>query len=145
MNEGGCKMSHNEQDSTKVQTLGAISEGIMRQDTSQDTAPQLAISLLFDGPRAHTVYKYLSTESVSPRLAASASKPDCTSASPRCAGQLVAKASGKRGSGCVGMGSRAGRGRPMVRTCMLTPLINGLGHATWSSIVPVSQSRTPSF
>ena len=113
----------------------------MRQDTSQDTAPQLAISLLFDGPRAHTVYKYLSTELVSPRLAASASKPDCTSASPRCAGQLVAKASGKRGSRC-----RDGKQpRPMVRTCMLTPLINGLGHATWSSIVPVSQSRTPSF
>ena len=102
MNEGGCQMSHNEQDRTKVQTLGAISESIMRQDTSQDTAPQLAIRLLFDGPRAHVVYKYLSTESVLPRLAASASKPDCTSASPRCAGQLVAKAeaSGKRGSGC---------------------------------------------
>ena len=93
-------MSHNEQDSTKSQTLGAISKSIMRQDTSKDTAPQLAISLLFDGPRAHTVYKYLSTEPVSRRLAASASKPDCTSASPRCAGQLVAKASGKRGSGC---------------------------------------------
>ena len=34
----------------KVQTLGAISESIMRQDT----APQLAI--LFDGTRAHAVY-----------------------------------------------------------------------------------------
>ena len=137
MNEGGCQMSHNEQDRTKVQTLGTISESIMRQDTSQDTAPQLAIRLLFDGPWAHAVYKYLSTESVSPRLAASASKPNCTSASPRCAGQLVAKAEAS--------GKRVGRGRPMVRTCMLTPLINGLGHATWSSILPVSQFRTPSF
>ena len=35
---------------------------------------------------------YLSTEPVSRRLAASAGKPDCTSAFPRCAGQLVAKA-----------------------------------------------------
>ena len=28
---------------------------------------------------------------------------------------------------------------------MLTPLIDGLGHATRSSVVPVSRSRTPSF
>ena len=34
---------------------------------------------------------YLSTEPVSRRLAASAGKPDCTSAFPHCTGQLVAK------------------------------------------------------
>ena len=54
----------------------------------QDTAPQLAI--LFDGTRAHAVYladwqhRYYT-------LAASAGKPDCTTAFPRCAGPLVAK------------------------------------------------------
>ena len=37
-------------DSTKVQTLGAISESIMRQDTA------LQLAILFDGPRAHVVY-----------------------------------------------------------------------------------------
>ena len=90
----------------------------MRQDTSQDTALQLAIRLLFDGPRAHAVYKYLSTESVSPRLAASASKPNCTSTSPRCAGQLVAKAeaSGKRESGC--RDGKQSRARPAHGTYM---------------------------
>ena len=58
----------------------------------------------------------LSTEPVSRRLAASAGKPDCTSAFPRCAGQLVAKAKRRaaaeeRGVG-YGSGQRAGRGGP---------------------------------
>ena len=61
----------------------------------QDTAPQLAI--LFDGTRAHAVYSYLSTEPVSRRLAASAG--NCTSAFPRCAGQLAAVKEGQRYAG----------------------------------------------
>ena len=68
-------------DSTKVQTLGAISESININETRHCTAADT-------GPRS----VYLSTEPVSRRLAASAGKPDCTSAFPRCAGQLVAKA-----------------------------------------------------
>ena len=75
-------------------------------------------------------------------------KPDCTSAFPRCAGQLVAKAKKRaaakvRGVGRVGTGKTKGGARSMVRTCMLTPLIDGLGRATWSSTMPVTRSRTP--
>ena len=44
---------------------------------------------------------------------------------------------------CRGRG--AAIARPMVRTRMLTPLIDGLGRATWSSTMPVTRSRTPSF
>ena len=58
----------------------------------QDTALQLAILFLDSGV-------YLSTEPVSRRLAASAGKPDCTSAFPRCTGQLVAKGKVKEASG----------------------------------------------
>ena len=65
-------------DSTKVQTLGAISESI--NETRHCTTASYTIR--WDtGPRG----VYLSTEPVSRRLAASAGKPDCTS---RCAGQL---------------------------------------------------------
>ena len=52
---------------------------------------------------------YLSTEPVSRRLAASAGKPDCTSASPWCTGQLVAKAERRAAAG-VGLGREAWRG-----------------------------------
>ena len=51
----------------------------------------------------------------------------------------------------VGGASRTGSmesrdaGRAGRRTRMLTPLIDGQGHATWSSVVPVCRSRTPSF
>ena len=67
-------------DSTKVQTLGAISESI--NETRHCTAASYDT-----GQRG----VYLSTEPVSRRLAASAGKPDCRSAFPRCAEQLVAK------------------------------------------------------
>ena len=71
-------------DETRVQTLGAISESI--NETRHCTAASYTIR--WDtGPRG----VYLSTEPVYRRLAASAGKPDCTSAFPRCAGQLVAK------------------------------------------------------
>ena len=92
----------------------------------QDTAPQLAI--LFDGDTG--------PEPVSRRLAASAGKPDCTSAFPRCAGQLVAKGKVKEASSgqryIRRVGSRTtGRGKGLwyLRTRMLTPLIDGLGRA----------------
>ena len=49
-----------------------------------------------------------------------------------------------RGVGSMGTGETEGDAR-MVRTCMLTPLIDGLGRATWSSTMPVTQSRTLSF
>ena len=45
-----------------------------------------------------------------------------------------------------GSGQEAGQGEAgpwYIHTRMLTPLIDGLGHATWSATVPVSQSRTP--
>ena len=72
----------------------------------QDTAPQLYSYIIrWDtGPRG----VYLSTEPVSRRLAASAGKPDCTSAFPRCAGQLLAKGKVKEASG--GRGRRVGSG-----------------------------------
>ena len=96
----------------------------------QDTAPQLAI-LLFDGTRGGV---YLSTEPVSRRLVASAGKPDCTSAFLRCAGQLVSnKASERRPEVYAGSGREQGRGKASgtyAYTRMLTPLIDGLGHAT---------------
>ena len=56
---------------------------------------------------------------------------------PRCRGT---EGSGLRGKLAVG--------RCHVRAHiqrMLTPLIDGLGHATWSLTMPVSRSRTPSF
>ena len=44
---------------------------------------------------------------------------------------------GKRGRvGMLGEGGGGGGVRPLVRTRMLTPLINGLGHTTLSSTVP---------
>ena len=102
-------------DSTKVQTLGAISESfIMRQDT----APQLYYSMGHGPTRCIPV----KTELVSRRLSASAGKPDCTSALPRCAGQLVAKAKRRAaGRGILYAGGWVGTGgwgvaRPMVRT-----------------------------
>ena len=85
------------------------------------------LATLFDGTRAHAVYTCQQSQFLANRLAASAGKPDCTSAFPRCAGQLVAK--GKR---------MAARG-----THMLTPLIDRLGRVTWSLTVPVTRSRTP--
>ena len=57
-----CLCYYQELDSTKVQTLGAISESIMRQDTSHNTVPQLAI--LFDGPPAHAVYQSVGRRSM---------------------------------------------------------------------------------
>ena len=133
-------------DSTKVQTLGAISES--NNETRHCTAASYTIR--WDtGPRG----VYLSTEPVSRRLAASAGKPDCTSDFPRCAGQpwQMQSERGERRQRYAGSGSgeNGGRGsaitRPMVCTRMLTPLIDGLGRATWSSIMPVTPSRTPSF
>ena len=108
-------------DSTKVQTLGAISESIMRQDTHCTAASYI---IRWDtGPRS----VYMSTEPVSRRLAASAGKLDCTSAFPRCAGQLVAKGKVKEASSgqryIRGVGSirdeknRAGRGPWYVHAC----------------------------
>ena len=72
-------------DSIKVQTLGAISESI--NQTRHCTAASYTTIRWDTDPRG----VYLSTEPVSRRLAASASKPDCTSAFLRCVGQLVAK------------------------------------------------------
>ena len=129
-----------------MQTLGTISESI--NETRHCTAASYTIGR-DTGPRGI----YLSTEPVSRRLAASAGKPDCTSAFPRCAGQLVAKgkvkeaSGGQRyaGSGRSGREKQGGAARPMVCTRMLTPLIDGLGRATWSLSMPVTRSRTPSF
>ena len=118
----------------------------------QDTAPQLATRLAM-GHRP-TGGVYLSTEPVSRRLAASAGKPDWqhqqvnqtgTSAFPRCAGQLVAKAKRRAAAEVRRDGETEGGARPMGRTRMLTPLIDGLGRATSSSTMPVTRSRTPSF
>ena len=126
-------------DSTKVQPLGAISESI--NETRHCTAASYTIR--WDtGPRG----VYLSTEPVSRRLAASASKPDCTSAFPplrwAASGQRRAAARGTQGSGRE-QGGRAGPGLWYLRTRMLTPLIDGLGRATWSLTMPVTRSRTP--
>ena len=106
----------------------------------QDTAPQLAI--LFDGTRAHAVYTRQQSQFLADRLVASAGKPF-----PRCAGQLVAKGKGKRRAAARGTQGRveAGQGLRYLRTGMLTPLIDGLGRATWSLTMPVTRSRTPSF
>ena len=118
-----------------MQTLSAISERILKM--RQDTAPQLvtrlhSYTIRWDtGPRA--VYIYLSTEPVSRRLAAPAGKPDWhIRFSPSASAKAKRRAAEKQ---------RAGR----VRTRMLTPLIDGLGRATWSSTMPVTRSRTPSF
>ena len=125
-------------DSTKVQTLGAISESI--NETRHCTAASYTIR--WDtGPRG----VYLSTEQVSRRLAASASKPDCTSTFPTlrwaASGQRqVKEASG--GQRYIGSG-REQQGGARPRTRMLTPLIDGLGRATWSLTMPVTRSRTP--
>ena len=62
---------------------------------------------------------YLSTEPVSRRLAASAGKPDCTSAFLRCAGQLVAKGKRKRRAAARSTRGRVenkGGARPLVLT-----------------------------
>ena len=109
----------------------------------QDSAPQLAI--LFDGTRAHAVYTCQQSQFLADRLVASAGKPF-----PRCAGQLVAKAKGKRRAAARGTqgpveNNRAGQGLRYIRTRMLTPLIDGLGRATWSLTMLVTRSRTPSF
>ena len=84
-----------------------------------DTAPQLAI--LFDGTRAHVVYTCQQSQFLVDRLTALAGKPNCTSAFPRCAGQLVAK--GKRAAArgiYAGSGREQGRGKASgtyVHTC----------------------------
>ena len=107
-------------DSTKVQTLGAISESINETRLRHCTAASYTIR--WDtGPRG----VYLSTEAVSRRLAASAGKPDCTSAFPRCAGQLVQVKEASGGQRYIRrVGSRTtGRGQGLwyLRTRMLTP------------------------
>ena len=71
-------------------------------------------------------------EPISRRLSASACKPDCTSALPHCARQLVAKATRRAAGRGIYAGSgrdwRAGRGEAHgTYTRMLTPLIDGLG------------------
>ena len=117
--EGSCKgLLSGQLDSTKVQTLRAISESI--NETRHCTAASYTIR--WDtGPRG----VYLSTEPVSRRLAASAGKLDCTSAFPRCAGQLVAKGKVKVKEASGGqryvrrVGSRTtgrGKARPLVLT-----------------------------
>ena len=114
-------------DSTKVQTFGAISESINETRRSLHRS----YSMGYGPTRCIPV--------ISRRLAASAGKPDCTYAFPRCAGQAKGKV--KEASS----GQRYAGSRPMVRTRMLTPLIDGLGRATWSLTMQVTRSRTPSF
>ena len=94
-----------------MQTLGAISESIK---TRHCTAASYTIR--WDtGPRG----VYLSTEPVSRRLAASASKPDCTSAFPplrwAASGQRQVKeaSGGQRYTGSDR--EQPGRARPLVR------------------------------
>ena len=41
--------------------------------------------------------------------------------------------------------NRAGQGLWYLRTRMHTPLIDGLGRATWSLTMPVTRSRIPQF
>ena len=124
-----------------MQTLGAIRESI--NETRHYTAASYTIR--WDtGPRG----VYLSTEPVSRRLAASAGTPDCTFSPLRWEASGKGKmkeASGGRGIIIRGGGKTEGGARPMVCTRMLTPLIDGLGHTTWSSTMPVTRSRTPSF
>ena len=103
-----------------MQTLGAISINETRHCTAA------SYTIRWDtGPRG----VYLSTEPVSRRLAASAGKPDCTSAFLRCAGQLVAKRQVKEASGgqrYAGSGrEQQGGAKPLVLTRMLTMLIVG--------------------
>ena len=110
-----------------MQTLGAISESI--NETRHCTAASYTIRWV-TGPRG----VYLSTEQVSRRLAASASKPDCTSAFPTlrwaASGQRqVKEASASGGQRYTGSG-REQQGGARPRTRMLTPLIDGLGRAS---------------
>ena len=125
--------------STKVQTLGAVSESII--------CTTALATIIFDRPRAHAVYN-LSTEPASRPLEASQvafkATLDCTSTSPWVhwaasaeRGEHPEVGVGTQGAGPVGcvMCTR-------IRPCMLTPLIHGLGHATWSAIVPGFRSRT---
>ena len=92
------------------------------------------------GPQTHAVYflaTYLYTEPVTRTLMATVGeqRSQCTTASR-------APTPGPS----VPLGSAANaRAHDRVFTRMLAPLIDGLGHATWSAIVPVSRSRTLSF
>ena len=70
----------------------------------QDIEPQLAIYYSM----GHGTTLCISTEPVFRRLAASAGKPDCTSAFPRCAGQLVAKGKLKRRAAARGIYAGSG-------------------------------------
>ena len=128
---------------TKVQTVGVISDSIAAVNTMSHA-------------RAHTVYPLDRAKFLADwwhQQVAFRATLDCTSASPWCTGQLVAKAERRAAEVSGGYGRDAGGGALRVRVHvhkstyihMLTPLIDGLGHATWSVIVPVSRSPTPSF
>ena len=113
----------------------------MRQDTAHQLATRLRI--LFDtGPRVYTCQQ-------SQFLADWQHQQHIRFSTLRWAASgkgKVKEASGGRGTrGRVGTEAIKGGARPMVRTRMLTRLIDGLGRAMWSLTMPTTRSRTTSF
>ena len=107
----------------------------------QDTAPQLAIP--FDGTRAHAVYTCQQSQFLEDWQHHQVNRIAHPLFPVALSSYIVAKKEASGGQGVEN--NRTGQGLWYLRRRMLTPLIDGLGRATWSLTMPVTRSRTPSF